>query len=419
MRIRFLLFFVFRLLSVKKWQYGISFLGIFLGILFLLFFLSLSSGIKNSIESQFSSNTDLITLQALPKKIAFFETKLNEEMKQKILSLDGVSGLYAESSIMIPSFAQSSALLNFPVDIAFLRGIDPIIFNKEASIEFSQFDSTGVIPVLISPFALDFLNSLKGKIPGFTGFSKENLIGKKISLTFGKSAFIPLPERPNKKTYDAQIVGVTTLAPVVGLMFSENSLHTILKNLDEPYPKEASFFHVKISDINEIAPLTKVFQSMGFFVDSQKQSVDKVVEGIEIVELVLLCFSGVLLLLSFLFLFSTISISVLEHIKTIGILRSLGTGKFEIQKIFFIQGFVLTISATILAIVINYSLMEIIELYLVQFSDQYYFFPEQIFSRSFLPILWVWIGVSIATIIAVYFPVYFASKKDPMLALIE
>lgn len=415
MSVSFQIFFAFRLFLARKWQYILGCTGIFFGIFFIFFFQFLGNGIEQSLEEKLFAHKNILQVQPVPKTISFLERGLTDELKEEIEKLEGVKKVYTERSSVLPSFAQSTAMLSFPVDIAFIRGMDEELFMQQ--VEWKK--DYNEVPVLVAPFALDFLNSFAEQIPGFSGFSPERLLGQKISITIGKSAFIPMPEAKNPFTISARIVGVSDLAPVVGIAFPENKFIEFVKKAESKLPEKYSKFYVEIDDISKQAEAQEWLEKKDLFVRSQQKSSENLSLSIFAIKLLFFIFSGIILFLSFLFLFSTLILSLLEARKTIGILRAIGLGFNTIGNIFLFQSFFLVASSFSIAIGAVLIAITYIENSLQKFSTSFSFFPESFFLISFFDIF---IGLLI-TFIITFIIVRIATKKvfksDPIELLLE
>ena len=129
---------------------------------------------------------------------------------------------------------------------------------------------------------------------------------------------------------------------------------------------------------------------------------------VDAVSYVLIAFVSISLVVSSIMIGVITYISVYERTKEIGILRAVGARSFDVFKIFFSEAFIIalicfiisSIGAGIVCNVINGSMVTLVNMKLLNFG-----------VINILLVLVVSFGVSL---IATFFPVYFASKKSPV-----
>lgn len=116
-----------------------------------------------------------------------------------------------------------------------------------------------------------------------------------------------------------------------------------------------------------------------------------------------------LAVMSALFLFNYISISIVDKRREIGILRALGAKRIDIFKIFFSESFIIAAICTILAVTAALISCSIINSFLVTSV-----LAVELLNFRFLNGLVIFgIGVFVS-FIGTFFPVYFASRKVPV-----
>ncbi|MEI7511159.1 MAG: FtsX-like permease family protein [Candidatus Peregrinibacteria bacterium] len=412
--------FSIRLLSQKKLQYSLVFLGLIASSCSLFFFLSLSEGIKTSVMAQTFQGTDTIKVQAVPQKIHLFQKKLDEELLQKIETIPGVAKVSREYPVVVPATAQAS-IIPFPIDFFFLKGIDASFFEKNipAGKQFLD-DPNSPLPIFLSPFALDFLNSFSESIPGFSGFDPQSVVGKTGEVTFGKSSFFPLISKKKTITRKIEVVGLSPDAPLLGMAIPLSTAININHELEgiETTPLEYSRLFVHLVDPSNRFAVQEKLKEMGLLVVSNPEKSDELSFSLLVLQGILLFSSSLLLILSALFLFSTLSLSVLEHQKTIGILRSLGTSKRSIALIFLSQGLLLSLSALIVGITFGYLASWKVNTMVMNALPHLSFLPDSLFLFSWSIPLFLFAIMGGITFLSTFFPARRAANMNPLEAIL-
>jgi putative ABC transport system permease protein len=121
--------------------------------------------------------------------------------------------------------------------------------------------------------------------------------------------------------------------------------------------------------------------------------------------------AGISLLVAAVSIFNVMMMSVTERIREIGILRSIGTQKTEIRKMFIYEACILGIIGAVIGALLSIAMGYLVVLGMVGSTD-YFFSPE---SLIYIPFAMA-VGVIICVVSGVY-PAWSASNLDPIEAL--
>lgn len=133
---------------------------------------------------------------------------------------------------------------------------------------------------------------------------------------------------------------------------------------------------------------------------------------IQMITIALIAFTALSLVVSTVMVGIITYVSVVERIKEIGILRSVGARKKDIKRLFNAETFIIGLAAGVVGILITYLLSLIINLIVGSITG--------IFTIAALPIwqAFIMIAISVAlTLISGLIPASAAAKKDPVVAL--
>ena len=133
---------------------------------------------------------------------------------------------------------------------------------------------------------------------------------------------------------------------------------------------------------------------------------------IDIITYVLVAFTAISLIVSSIMIGIITYVSVVERVKEIGVLRSLGARKQDIRNLFNAETFIIGLAAGLIGIAISYVLCIVISLVLESLTG--------IGGIASLPALTAFIMVCVSvvlTLISGLIPAQSAAKKDPVIAL--
>ena len=121
--------------------------------------------------------------------------------------------------------------------------------------------------------------------------------------------------------------------------------------------------------------------------------------------------AGILLLVAAVSIFNVMMMSVTERIREIGILRSIGTQRTEIRKMFIYESAILGVIGAVLGAVMSLAIGWVVVLAMVG-STEYFFAPASL--------IYIFFGMAIGVITCVVsgvYPAWSASNLDPIEAL--
>ena len=133
---------------------------------------------------------------------------------------------------------------------------------------------------------------------------------------------------------------------------------------------------------------------------------------LNVITYVLVAFTSISLVVSSVMIGIITYVSVVERVKEIGVLRSLGARKMDIRNLFNAETFIIGLAAGLIGITVTYLLSIVIDLIIVSLSG--------ISGIASLPPLTAFIMVCVSvvlTLVSGLIPAQAAAKKDPVIAL--
>jgi len=127
---------------------------------------------------------------------------------------------------------------------------------------------------------------------------------------------------------------------------------------------------------------------------------------------------GLIVMVAALNIISTLILMVMEKVRDIGILRSMGASSSDIQKIFLFQGMVIGVAGTVLGAVLGVTACSVLErTHAIPLSLDVYPLPYVPFLTSPGQVAWVCAFAILVSFAATLYPALRAARLDPVEAL--
>jgi putative ABC transport system permease protein len=165
-------------------------------------------------------------------------------------------------------------------------------------------------------------------------------------------------------------------------------------------------------DTGETKTLSSDQREQITYTDNLSLVINMINEFIQIVTIALIGFTALSLVVSSFMIAIITYVSVVERVKEIGVIRSLGGRKKDVSRLFTAETFIIGLASGIFGILITYLLSLVINLIVASLSP--------ISTIAILPwydaLIMIVISV-LLTLISGVFPARAAAKKDPVVAL--
>lgn len=376
----------------------ISFAGVALGVAALIIAVSIMNGFEKEIKDKVTGLVSHVQISSfLANGIADHEYGV----KQIQDSIKGVT--------QVSKYVQKEAVIRAKEKIEgiILKGIDPDndISDTKNKIVEGEFD--------ISPVD----SSLSRLIIGNKLAKSLNVkVGDKV-IVFGLRG-IPSPlNQPKIKQFRISGIYETTLRDYDDiLIYSDMATTQDLFDLGN----NVSGIELKLDDIDRAdsvvsqlvdmlgypyypKSLFKIYRSLFSFVELQKKPVPIIL--------------GLIVIVAVFNIVSTLLMLVLEKTHSIGILKSLGTSKAGIMKIFIYDGMLIGIVGTIIGVIIGVGLCLLeMEFHLISLPDFYYVEKVPILLETHIIVL-ICVLTMLLCFFATLIPAFLASRLDPVKSL--
>jgi len=299
---------MFRTRPARTW---LTILGIGVGIAAVVVLVGLGYGLQGIFKDQIVLGDAMLSLNVnTPSSRTVMIDKEKIAEFKKLENVDDVAPLASFTAQAKFGEVASSVMLN-GVEAKYFKYAGVVAKNGEL---FKQGDNDSVVisSAMLKLFELE----------------PEQIIGQKLAF----KVFLPqegrdeAQEMPLNKDYT--IIGVIEDAASI---FAYISIEEFNSNFVIPFYEKA---RVKVSDQIFLNPVEAKLIEKGFLVSSLSKTVDQANKIFTGIQVMLALFGGIALIVSAIGMFNTMTVTLLERTKEIGIMRTIGGSPIKIKVMF-------------------------------------------------------------------------------------
>lgn len=380
-----------RNLMHKKLRAFLTVFGVIIGIGAIFFLLSFGLGLQKLVTDQVIGNQSIKSIDVSTPNSRLL--KLDQTNFDKMKNLPRVSRIGALYSYAGSLKAQGSE-------------VDSIVYGEDENYQgMNPVDLVAGKKVQVNDERSIAINQAAVRALGFK--DADAAIGKKLELR------VPLPGATGQRE-------ITKTMAVVGVIAGEGGNEVYIPSGLFTVANVSAFSQIKVEAeaANDVTKLRKQIESLGFLTVSPIDTVDEINQVFKFFNVILAGFGAVGMVVAVLGMFNTLTISLLERTKEVGLMITLGGRNRDMRKLFVFEAVLLSLAGAILGILVAVISGQIINLVMNGFArgrgvTEYF----QLFS---IP---AWLVVStIAFMLAVgllvvYLPARRASRINPIDAL--
>jgi len=299
---------MFRTRPMRTW---LTILGIGVGIAAVVILVGLGYGLQN----------------ILLEKIVFGEAMLSLNVMTPPSRVVVINDAELENFRKIENVVDVAPMVGFTAQVTF-DNLNASLMLQGASPKYFRY--AGVVPLAGELFTDEENDSVvvSSAVLKLFSLEAEQILGQTVKFT----AFIPMSgsediqELPLPKTY--RIKGVIEDDASI---FAYIPLSEFTANFAIPYYDKV---RVKVASREFLDIVEEIILGKGFVVTALSKTVDQANKIFRGVQVVLALFGGIALIVSAIGMFNTMTVTLLERTKEIGIMRTIGGSPFDIKVMF-------------------------------------------------------------------------------------
>lgn len=381
----------YRNLMSKKLRSALTIAGVVIGIGAIVFLVSLGLGLQKLVTEQVVNSNNVRTLDVSSTKPKAIH--LDDEAIRKFRETNHVEAVarnYSSAGKITIQTASTDGVVN-GVDQKYL---DLNAFRKEAGA--NQIGNPNQVIVNTS-----LLESIGLK-------DSAKIINQKLKVKIPK-----LDTNQGVKEFEAEYT-------IIGVVKSGSGIEVFLPadTFSQRGVRDASQVKLLIDNQDNVAQVRKSIESQGYTTTSPIDTLDQINQVFSILNVLLASFGAIGMVIAILGMVNTLTISLLERTREIGLLVSLGARKKDVRRLFVIEALLLSLIGGVVGLCAAWTLGRGINLGVLNLArsrgvtDNFSFFyiPAWLVLATLLFI--TVIGLAVA-----FFPARRASRISPIDAL--
>lgn len=385
-----ILYIAWRNLTSKKLRTFLTLFGVVIGIGAIFFLLSFGFGLRDLVSKEILGNQSVKAIEV---------TSPNS----KIIRLDYPT---LEKIEGLPHVSKIGKMFSFAGSVSYNGGENDVVVYG-VDVPYAELTNLSVISGrLLSVADSDTMLINNGSLESF-GLTKDTAIGKKITV------FVPANNEllPTEIKKEFTIVGV-----VEGNSGSELFIPSII--FESNGATVFSQSRILADDQQNVAALREKIESLGLETISPSDTIDQINQIFRFINVILVSFGAIGMIVAILGMFNTLTISLLERTKEIGLMVALGGRAKDMRRLFVYEAFIMSLFGASIGICMSIANGTVLNAVMNRFaqsrgvSDSF-----TLFSYPWWLILGMIVFMVIVGMLVVYFPARRAMKINPIDAL--
>ncbi|HEX9153416.1 MAG TPA: FtsX-like permease family protein [Candidatus Saccharimonadales bacterium] len=326
-----LMYIAWRNLVHKKLRASLTILGVVIGIGAIYFLLSFGIGLQRLVTNEVIGNQSLKSIEVSTPNSKII--KLDNDIYQKIKNLAHVVRIGASYSYAGSLKVQGSEIdaIVYGVDDSYQK-MDNLVASKGRLLRDDDTDS-----MVINHIALQAI--------GIKEDSKA--IGKKVTVR------IPLLNANPESKAESPQAEILKDFTIVGVTGSGSGSEIFITNHVFQLAGRNTYGNIKleVDDSQNVPVLRKQIESLGYQTTSPNDTVDQINQIFKFFNFVLVGFGAIGMIVAVLGMFNTLTISLLERTKEIGLMMALGARDKDMRKLFIFEAVLLSVIGAAIGII--------------------------------------------------------------------
>ncbi len=320
-----LLFMAWRNLSTKKLRSLLTILGVVIGIGAIFFLLSLGLGLQNLVTKEVVGNKSIRSIDISSPNSRIVKLDANNVQKIKDLSqVDKVGASYSTASSITYNTSEIDAI-TYGVDVPY-QDLSDFQIVKGRLLNKDDVKSVYVNTA--------FLEAVGVK-------DQDSIIKQSIDI------YIPL-----QQTKAGKDTSLKDTFKIVGVINSGSGSEVFIPGilLDQKGVEQYSQVKLIAKENANIPDLRKQIESLGFETISPVDTIDQINQIFKYFNVILVGFGAIGMIVAVLGMFNTLTISLLERTREIGLMIALGGRNKDMRMLFVLEAVLLSLIGSLIGI---------------------------------------------------------------------
>jgi len=393
---RILISIAFKNLFHKKLRTTLTILGVVVGIGAVVFLLAFGYGLRNLVTNQVVDSSSIRTIDITQANVDLI--KLDSKAENDIATytdVESVSRVFNYAGQIETSGAKTGVVV---------YGTD------QQYMDLSSFELVAGPNISLKDKGKAVVNTSFLKAIGLDNYQK--VVNQKIEIEV-KIPEKDLPEGTKDNTLDLELTIASVVESGSGAeVFVPSEVFTD-RGIDN-----ASQAKILVANKMAVSDLQKRISSLGYTTSSPLNTVESIDQVFGILNLLFLGFGSIGLLIAVLGMFNTLTITLLERTKEIGLMRTLGARKKDIRRLFIIESMGLSFIGGALGVITAFTLSRGVNYFLNSLANSRGLGESiSVFSFKGTLLLEVMVFSAMLGMVVVYLPARRAARMSPIDAL--
>ena len=386
-----------------KFRSFLTISGVVIGIGSILLLVSLGVGLEKITTNQIADMDTLLTLSVTQKSATAIMEEGSKIDDKTIAQIQKINGVVTVSPIInIPT---ANITVNNTSSEAIIVGIKKDFLKTEITKYTSGKEMSADTDMILSSQLAEAITS-----------KPDELIGKDVKIKITK-----VEDKVNADT--GSLTSVQEVSGKVSGIEEGQAGNLIYVPLDmvigQGNTSGYSSLKVKVANRSDIDTVNDEIKKMGYEVTTVKELIDQVTKVFLIIQIVLAMFGAIGLFVATLGIINTMTISLIERIREIGIMKAIGASNSDIRRLFMFESALIGLFGGLLGVGSSYLVGTLFNAVIKVFMTNSNQAPMDIFAFSVpFSAIMVIFSVFIAVFAGIY-PAIRAQKLEPLKALYQ
>jgi len=291
----------------------LTILGVGIGIGAILFLVSLGYGLQKLLLERITTDEALLSLDVIPPVSRII--KLDQQIIGEIEKIAQVEKISPQATL--------------PSQITFGELNSDVLLS---AVFADYFRFSGITPRWGKIFLQDESNKIvvSSALAKTFDLAPEAILGKEVNLT------LFLPKATEEGVPEVEIARLPDKYLIIGVS-EEEILPQVwfpLASIQNLNIQEYSQLKVKVKNEKALEQVREEIMNKGFLVSSLSETIDQANKIFGVLQIILALFGIISLMVAAIGLINTMTISLLERINEIGIMRAIGASSSDVKKLF-------------------------------------------------------------------------------------